>query len=258
MGSVLSRYVVEFKDYYLEDALQVLWHDVKDLLFGEQPILTDELLEVLYEDDGTNYETEKVWGVVTKLIENKSVAVINNHIYMNLSLSVPGGKTLRLDDQILCTIKRRSVDDAWLVDKIELVERKKTLNGLSSDEFGLWDLESSNLLCDVYDNANVEDFKGLKPQTLVAQVTATSEELTLDNGKLKIPTSACKGVTYAVGDWVNIRVLIDPEEPTEKPKILNLAPLRQWKSEGRITVLEGSTGVVDNDIYFNESVCTNG
>lgn len=258
MGSVLSRYALNFKENYLEEHVGLLWDNAQQFLFGEKPVLTDELLEVLYEDDGSNYEIEKVWGVVTKLRQDQLIAVINNVIYMDLSIPIPGGKTLRLGDHVFCTIYRRHEEDAWRVEKIEMIERNRTQKGTMEDDLCSWDQDSSLAFFGSAEDApDTNDLLNMKPQTIVAQITSIDEELSLDNGKMKIPASACKEATYAVGDWLNIRVLVDPEEPNQKPTVVAVVPLRKWQAEGRINIVEGSTGVIDNDIYFNESACQN-
>ena len=66
------------------------------------------------------------------------------------------------------------------------------------------------------------------------------------------------GIKLCVGDWVSCSVLYDPEDVDQKLKCTKATPLRQWKLEGRITMLNGNCGIIDDRIFFDSSVCING
>lgn len=225
-------------------------------VYEVDPGFPEELLEVLYEDDGSHYETKRINGVVTSLRENQSLAIIDGDIYMDLSIRVPGGKKLRLKDFVVAVVKRRSEDDAWRVESIEMIERANKLQNddqkdQQEESFSTWNetLEYVN---------NAESHQHLKQKTVVGQVTNVSDLLIINNGEFKLQMNNLDGITYVVGDWVNIKILFDPEEPDHKLGCTSAEPLRKWMFEGRINLLQDNNGVIDNDIYFDIAVCLHG
>lgn len=233
---------------------QQLWKSLTPLFFHEpDPGFNEDLLEVLFEDDGSNYETSRIDGIVTSLRENQSLAIINHDVYMDLSTPIPGGRKLRLNDFVVAIVKRRSEDDAWRVDRIDMIERSKK----SQNEN-----QSSNAVTETTANQNGEcvkaDEEHLNSKTVVGQVTSISNNVVVNNGEIELPLSSANGLTYVVGDWLTLKILYDPEETDKKVICTSAKPLRKWKFEGRITVLQEDVGVVDNDIYFNVAVCMHG
>ena len=64
--------------------------------------MTDDLMKVLYEDDGTNYEKKKVGSYVIKVLDSIAAAKIDHEIYMDQAIPGPGaGKKLRQCDSVL-------------------------------------------------------------------------------------------------------------------------------------------------------------
>lgn len=233
-------------------AFQQLWELLTALFSYEtDPGFNEDLLEVLFEDDGSNYETQRISGVVTKLYENQSLAIINHDIYMDLSVPVPGGKKLRLNDFVLSVVKRRSEDDAWRVERVEIVERASMWQSKNDTE----DLEG---LQNIPQNQNHADpsIEHLQSKTVVGQVTGVSNKLAINNGEFEL--SQGNAITYVIGDWLTMKILFDPEEPDKKVICTAAEPLRKWKFEGRINIFEEDKGIIDNDIFFNLSVCING
>lgn len=254
MGSVHSR--VERAMNNQKWSLDVFWSIIESVLIAdpEPPGLTDDLLEVLFEDDGSNYETDRLNGYVTKLRTEQSLAVINHEVYMDLAIPVPGGKKLRLGDFVVAIIKRRCPDDAWRVDRIEAVDRLASWK--TSDDFD--DASILELAPCLADEEQSSDGGHLKSKTIVGQVTSVEDSnvVIIDGGKVKFESNP--DVTFIVGDLVATKVLFDPEEPDQKLKCVDAQPLRKWKFEGRINVLDEEAGVIDNDVYFQKSVCMNG
>lgn len=213
--------------------------------------LTDDLLEVLFENDGSNYETEKLCGTVTKLREHQSLAIINDEIYMDLSFPTPGGRKLRLGDSVSVIVKRRSLEDAWVVDRVEMIDRSSTWKTQEEKEASSLEVAAC---CD----GGPSNGDHLKGKTIVGQITSITAEkvAVINDNELKFELSLDDA--YVVGDFLAVEVLFDPEEPEEKPKCIKWQPLRKWKFEGRINVVEGDTGVIDNDVYFQSAACMNG
>jgi len=248
---------------------QLLWKEVeyfKDLLsqtfpFEHDPGLTDDLLEVLYEDDGTNYETKKVGGYVTKVLDSKSLAIIDHEIYMDLAIPCPGGKKLRQGDFILAAVKRRCPEDAWTVERVETVDRSSSAwNKYEDDGDNTNDgtlLELPSFLNE--GEAIVADH--LHCKTVVGQVhgITAGKMVKVNHGEIQeFDQTLVSEDIYAVGDWLALKVLFDPEEPEQKPRCIKSHPLRKWKFEGRVNIVEGDAGVIDNDVYFQTSACING
>ena len=207
-------------------------------LFGESEILTDDLLEILYEDDGSHYQTKRIEGVVTKVRESQGLAVIDHEIYMDLSIPIVGGKKIRLGDHLILNVKRRSEKDAWIVDRVEMIDRKQLISNDSTPE---------------------NDFSEyLKSKIVIGKVTNITSCVSVNNGQVFFNSREADGITLCVGDWVSLNVFYDPEEVDEKLNCTKVTPLRQWKLEGRITVLNGKDGVIDDTIFLHTSVCING
>lgn len=221
--------------------------------FTADPGFPEDLLEVLFEDDGSHYESKRIDGIVTKLIENEGVAVISHEIYMDLSIPIPGGKKLRLNDFVIAVVKRRCEDDAWRVERVEMIERsKKPQNAEALDNFG----NSKNHDCKInHINGNSEHLLG---RTMVGQVTNISNYVVVNNGEFELPLSNPNGIVYVKGDWLTMKVLFDPEEKEEKLTCIDAEPLRKWQFEGRVNVLLEENGVIDNDVFFHISACING
>lgn len=232
-----------------------LWNKFWTTLFffESDPGFPQELLEVLFEDDGSHYEMMRIDGTVTMLHESQSLAIINHDIYMDLSISIPGGRKLRLNDFVVAIVKRRCEDDAWRVERVELIERVKKSQSSGEDQ---WITPDSGELQSLTIETNDEN---LKAKTLVGQVTEISNnKVIVNNGETELPLSYFYGLTYVVGDWLKLKILYDPEEWNQKPTCISAEPLRQWKFEGRITILQEDYGIVDNDIYFQLAACQNG
>ena len=254
MGGVFSR-----SEHFLSEpkfTLDAFWSYIKYFLFSEpdspEDFLTDDLLEVLFEDDGSHYETQQMGGHVTKLRESQSLAIIDKEIYMDLAVPVPGGKKLRLGDYVLAIVKRRCPEDAWRVQRVEVVDRGNTWK--SKDEFD--DCSMVVASCLTAEDGNQEDH--LKTKTIVGQITKieNGKVIHIDHGKVKFEVNA--EFNFVVGDLVATKVQFDPEEPDRQLQCVTTQPLRKWKFEGRINVLEGDAGVIDNDVYFDTNVCLNG
>lgn len=240
---------------------QQLWKLLTSLFFYEaDPGFTEDLQEVLFEDDGSHYETTRIDGIVTSLRENQSLAIINHDIYMDLSISTPGGRKLRLNDFIVAVVKRRCEDDAWRVDRVDMIERTKKSQSEnhfeSSDGFSEIVGDHSNEY--TQRNDNDADGQHMISKTVVGQVTSISNKVIVNNGEIELPLSSANGLTYVAGDWLTLKILYDPEETEQKLICTNAEPLRKWKLEGRINILQGDVGVIDNDIHFHVAVCMNG
>ena len=236
--------------------LQKLWELLAALFSYEaDPGFSEDLLEVLYEDDGSHYETERIDGVVTQLRESQSLAIINKDIYMDLSIPIPGGKKLRLNDFIVAMVKRRCEDDAWRVERVDMIERsKKWQNRNEGDDE--WQ-ESTNVKNIESADSNADN-EHLKCKTIVGQVTEVSNKVIVNKGEFELPLSSANGITYSTGDWLTMKMLFDPEETDEKLICTSAEPLRKWKFEGRINILQENKGVIDNDIFFTLDVCMHG
>lgn len=234
-----------------------LWKSLTTLFSYEvDPGLSEDLLEVLYEDDGSHYETERIDGIVTHLRENQSLAIINNDVYMDLCTPIPGGKKLRLNDFIVAVVKRRCEDDAWRVERVDMIERNNKWQNRkeNGDE---WQESSlvSNIECT---NVTADDKEHLKSKIIVGQVTEVSDKVVINKGEFELPLSSANGITYASGDWLTMKMLFDPEETDEKLICTSAEPLRKWKFEGRINILQEGKGIIDNDIFFTLAVCMHG
>ena len=202
-------------------------------LVSERTIISDDLLEVLYEDDGSHYQTKRINGTVTKVHESRDLAIIDHEIYMDLAMApVIGGKTIRLGDRCILNVRRRSDKDAWTVERVDMVERGAILEHTTLEY--------------------------LKTKVLVGKVTNIAGNVSVNDGEVILESKEANGILLAVGDWLSINVMYDPEEVDDKPKSTGVTPLRQWKLEGRITVLDGNVGIIDDNIYLHTSVCING
>lgn len=236
---------------------QQFWDILQSLFpYETDPGFSEDLLEVLFEDDGSHYETERISGTVTTLRENQTLAIINHDVYMDLSVPIPGGKKLRLNDFIVAVVKRRcEKDDAWRVERVEMVERTNSWKNRTDNE-------------DLYDTQEVQhshngectdqSAEHLQSKTVVGQVTSVSSKVIINNGEFELSQSNVDGIIYVVGDWITLKILFDPEETEKKPKCTSAEPLRKWKFEGRINIFQEDKGIIDNDIFFNVAVCMNG
>lgn len=219
------------------------------------PGFTEDLQEVLFEDDGSHYETKRIDGTVTSLRENQLLAIINHDIYMDLAIPVPGGRKLRLNDFVVVVVKRRCEDDAWIVDRVDMIERSKEFQ--CENPFETSDGFSGHGSDHIQVNV-ITDGQHLISKTIVGQVTSISNKVIVNNGEIELPLSSANGLTYVVGDWLTLKILHDPEEADQKSICTSAEPLRKWKFEGRINILQEDVGVIDNDIYFQVAVCMNG
>jgi len=263
MGSTLSRHFgIELTTSPVKILVQDLWHAIISSLSLEfDSGFTEDLQEELFKDDGSHYESQRVDGTVTKIFENQGLAIINKEIYMDLCVPLPGGKKIRLGDLVVVNVRRKCEDDAWRVASVDLVDRfKGTSNtwGNCTDYFeDAMEEQHTNLQAQ-----QTFDVNGyLKTKTIVGQITSiTNNKYKINNEEVDFDIEDTNGISYQVGDWLSVKVLFDPEENQQKPKCLSVEPLRKWKFEGRINILDinKGVGVVDSDIFFQTTVCTNG
>lgn len=229
----------------LQDALKCIFPNLAE----ENYIISDDLLEVLYEDDGSHYQTKRIEGTVTKVRESQGLAVIDHEIYMDLSIPVVGGKKIRVGDHLILEVNRRSEKNAWIVHKVDMVNRNNSF--FCDDEF---QNQSSHLRTP----ASCDDYKYLKSKILIGKVTDITNNVSVNAGQVYLKSKEADGIKLCVGDWVSCSVLYDPEDVDQKLKCTKATPLRQWKLEGRITMLNGNCGIIDDRIFFDSSVCING
>lgn len=260
MGTILSRQL-ELSISPIEMLIQDLWDTVSSSLtfFDNDTGFTEDLREELFKDDGSHYESKRLDGVVTKLFENHSLAIINQEIYMDLSVPLPGGKKIRLGDLVVVNVRRKSDCDAWRVASVDLVDRFKG----TSNSWGNCNDNFEDALDEPQANStsltSTEDY--LKSKTLVGQIRSiNNQKYKINDESTEFEIGDTNGISYQVGDWLSMKVLYDPEENQQKPKCISVEPLRKWKFEGRINLLDTKKGegVVDNDIFFQTSVCSNG
>lgn len=235
---------------------QQFWDIIKSLFpYESDPGFNEDLLEVLFQDDGSHYETERISGTVTTLRESQTLAIINHDIYMDLSVPIPGGKKLRLNDFIVAVVKRRCEDDAWRVERVEMVERTNSWNNRKDSG----DLDDSQEIQHSQNGVCTDpSAEHLQSKTIVGQVTNVSSKIVINKGEFELPQNNVDGIIYVIGDWLTLKILFDPEETEKKPKCIGAEPLRKWKFEGRINIFQEDKGIIDNDIFFNSSVCING
>lgn len=215
--------------------------------------ISDEMWEILFEDDGTHYESKTAHGIVTEVRDSQGIAIIDHEIYMDLSLPVTGGGRIRVNDNLVMVVKRRSIDDAWRVERVEMVERHN-----------YWDLMSS--IINVGDGGNDRITAGFpeKPdhfteKVVIGMVTEVlPNELVINNGETVISQSEVKKWKYCVGDWLSMIVLFDPESSNSSKKCINVEPLRQWHCQGVITHLFENTGIIEENIFFKLTACSHG
>ena len=208
----------------------------------EDPILTDEMLEVLYEDDGSHYEMKTVDGVVTKIRESQGIAVINDEIYMDLAAPVVGGRKIRLNDHIVILVKRRCEEDAWRVERVEMIDRNISWEDADAPK------------CQAQD-AQLKIPDHFLSKIVVGQVTDVSDKIYVNDGELSFKEHIADGLVLLKGDWVSCTVIYDPEDAQQTLECIKTAPLRQWKFEAVVTYFEGNMGIIDEDIFFQTSVC---
>lgn len=222
--------------------VRYVWHlgNVK-----EDKILTDEMMEVLYEDDGSHYERKTVDGVVTKIRESQGIAVIDEEIYMDLAAPVIGGRKIRLNDRLVALVKRRSEEDAWRVERVEMIDRNISWENVDAPKSDTVDAQ-----------LKIPDH--FLSKIVVGQVTAVSDgSIVVSDGELSFRENKAEGLVLLKGDWVSCTVIYDPEDAQQTLECIIAAPLRQWKFEAVVTYLEGNMGIIDEDIFFQTSVCTN-
>ena len=211
----------------------------------ENVILTDEMWEVLFEDDGSHYETKTVSGVVTQVRESQNLAIIDKEIYMDMSVPVLGGRNIRVGDCLLMVVKRRLESDAWRVERVEMINRN------NKNDFSDWGSGPEIIL----DGVHIPDHFNSK--IIVGRITdLSSGKVTINDGELTFDESKADGIKLIVGDWLSLSVAYDPEDSHKHYECVRVEPLRMWNLEGRITLWNGEMGVIEDEIHFQKSLCT--